>query len=82
MRNNDPEMIDQPSNIELPKRRRFQFGLRTLMIVVALAAVANSVFVDRLRLAAERDHALRQLQVPAWPISPLPAAASSSACGR
>jgi hypothetical protein len=51
-------MPDQPS-----PRRRFQFSLRTLMIVVTLSA-AQCAFVawvvrDRQRLIRERDDALR-----------------------
>jgi recombinational DNA repair ATPase RecF len=48
-------MADQPS-----PRRRFQFRLRTLMIVVTLLAVACWGIVDRARLIRERDDALRQ----------------------
>ena len=44
-------------------RRRFQFRLQTLMISVALFAVACWVIMDRQRLITERDHALRQLEM-------------------
>jgi hypothetical protein len=37
--------------------RRFQFRLRTLMIVVTALAVACCVIVDRQRLIKERDEA-------------------------
>ncbi len=39
-------------------RPTFQFRLRTLLLVVALAAVACWVVVDRQRLIRERDDAL------------------------
>ena len=45
-------MPDQPSS-----RRRFQFRLRTLLIGVALVAVACCVIADRQRLIHERDTA-------------------------
>ncbi|HEV2969609.1 MAG TPA: hypothetical protein VGY55_06440 [Pirellulales bacterium] len=38
-------------------RCRFQFSLRTLLIVVTLLAVACSIVVDRQRLIRERDEA-------------------------
>jgi hypothetical protein len=38
---------------------RFQFRLRTLLLVVALLGVACWVVKDRLRLIHERDEALR-----------------------
>jgi hypothetical protein len=40
-------------------RRRFQFRLRTLLIVVTLLSVACAVIIDRQRLARERDDALQ-----------------------
>jgi hypothetical protein len=48
-------MADQPA-----PRCRFQFRLRTLLLVVTLAAVACWVVVDRQRLIRERDEALDQ----------------------
>jgi hypothetical protein len=41
-----------------PPRRRFQFRLRTLMLLVTLAAVACWGVMDRQRLIRERDDAL------------------------
>jgi hypothetical protein len=43
--------------------RRFQFRLRTLMIVVTLLAVACWVVMDRARLIRERDEAVRDENV-------------------
>jgi hypothetical protein len=52
-------MADQPS-----PRRRFQFRLRTLMIVVtllaALSAAVTWVIRDRERLIRERDDAIQK----------------------
>jgi hypothetical protein len=45
-----------------PPRRRFQFRLRTLLIVVTLVAAACWVIVDRQRLIGERDDALHRTQ--------------------
>jgi hypothetical protein len=53
-------MEAEPTKSDPPKRRRFQFRLRTLMIVVTLLAVACWGIVDRARLIHERDDALRQ----------------------
>jgi hypothetical protein len=51
-------MADQPS-----PRRRFQFRLRTLMIVVTVLAVVCWVVVDRARLIRERDEALSRASI-------------------
>jgi hypothetical protein len=62
-------MEAEPPKVEPPKRkcRWFQFSLRTLLIVVTLAAVACWVVADRQRLIRERDDALRaQATVDAW----------------
>jgi hypothetical protein len=48
-------MADQPS-----PRRRFQFRLRTLFVLVAVVAAACWVVVDRQRLIRERDEAIRR----------------------
>jgi hypothetical protein len=41
-------------------RRRFQFRLRTLLLVVTLVAVASWVVADRQRLIRERDEAAQE----------------------
>jgi hypothetical protein len=48
-------MADQPS-----PRRRFQFRLRTLFVVVTLFAVASWIVADRARLVRERDEAVER----------------------
>jgi hypothetical protein len=53
----DPPDSDPPKR----KRRWFQFSLRSLLIVVTLAAMACWVIVDRQRLIRERDDALKRL---------------------
>ncbi len=51
-------MPDQPS-----PRRRFQFRLRTLLLVVAVVAAACWVAADRWRLTRERDEAERRVNI-------------------
>ena len=41
-------------------RRRFQFRLRTLFVVVTLTAVASWIVADRARLIRERDEAIER----------------------
>ncbi len=49
-------MCDSPER----KRRRFQFRLRTLMIVVAVVAAVCWVVADRQRLIRQRDEAIER----------------------
>jgi hypothetical protein len=53
-------MDTEPTSAAAPNRRWFQFGLRTLFMVVTLLAAACWVFVDRQRLIRERDDALER----------------------
>jgi hypothetical protein len=48
-------MTDAPS-----PRRRFQFRLRTLFVIVAVVAIACWVVTDRRRLIRERDESLKR----------------------
>ena len=41
---------------------RFQFRLRTLLLVVAVVAMACWVVVDRQRLSRERDEAMEKVR--------------------
>jgi hypothetical protein len=55
-------MQTEPRKADPPKRqrRRFQFRLRTLMIVVAVVAAVCWVVVDRQRLIRQRDEAIER----------------------
>ncbi len=51
-------MSKDPAQSPIKRRaHRFQFRLRTLMIVIALTAAACWIIADRQRLMAERDQA-------------------------